>query len=250
MITTYLLLLTSLLGSLLGLLGKSWDAQISRRIKLTRRGWASLAIICIGFFLTAIKTHQNYLVNQKLFKQELKVKKTTYQKIATNCHQMMIPLNQIYLENAHLGDINYNSEEIWSKVNSPSGLDVFQNLNLLDSIKTGTAFEEWDRSYADYLRGFYNSNYIEGLEDTRNSWQNFINLEDLLLIDSINHQVDATGMKYISYGSTNEERYAFKAEVGVLYYFDNDEDRLVELKRFINMVHRLYKRAMNISSQE
>lgn len=250
MTLTFILLFVSFVGAILGLMGKSWDDSQTKKVKLTIRGWISLIIIILGFLFTGIKTFKTQKQNESLKEQKEQVRTLAYEKILKECQTILKPLLQIYLENSiRPKDAGYDFALLCEEMINENGMEVFRNLNLLDSVKSGTAFDEWDRSYADYLNGYYNWKGAYSLEQTMTQWGNYIDMEDLILIDSINNHFYWLVLRNINYGNTEYEKDEYINKVGVLYYFDNEEETLNGQKEFIQHILRLSLKAKEVISR-
>lgn len=245
MTLTLLLLIIPVFGSIVGLIGKSWDDTKTSRIKLTPRGWTSFTIILIGLGFTAYKAIQTQNENERLKEQRNNVRKLAYDKLYYDCIAAIEPLTTLYLENSKQHakrsiDDEYN---LCVEMMSDRAQRVFKDCNLLDSVKEGTAFDAWDKSYADYIHGYYNSKYPYSMEQTMTRWANYIDMDDLVLIDTIINHSYWTTLQNINYGQTEKERNEFIKKVGVFYFFDNDEDILKDQNNFLLYVSKLLKKA-------
>lgn len=223
----------------MGLMGNSWDDTKNTKLKLTRRGWISLGIVVVGFVFTGIKTYKTQVENDNLKEQKEKIRTFAYGKIGMDCLTILRPLTQIYLENSERSNRQINDHLLmYKEMVSESGVAVFKSINFLDSVKSGTAFEEWDKTYVDYVHGFYNSKWPYNLERTMTQWASYIDMEDLILIDSIMNHPYWIFLKNINYGHSEEERKEYIEEVGI-YYLSHDDDILQEQNEFIELVNKL-----------
>jgi hypothetical protein len=221
-----LLLIIPVIGSIAGLIGKSWDDSKPGKIKFTKRGWTSLVIILIGFISIAvntIKTHNEYSI---LKDQRSKVQRLVYTKIFDNCLSLIQPLETLYLEQTNKStsfDIDVQ-QKLCLEMMSDSGMRVFRDCDVFQKPESGKAFDSWDSSYANYITGYYNTTYPYEIDQTFSSWTNYIDMDDLILIDSIIHHDYRYMLKDLNYGNTEKEREDYRKEVRYFYFFDNDDN--------------------------
>lgn len=225
MTITVILLLIPVIGSIVGLIGKSWDDNKESKIKLTLRGWVSLLIILIGIGFSGFNTIRTEIENDNLKQQRNKVRALVYDKLYHGCIQTIEPIKTIYIEQTkHLRSDLQDYYSLCLEMASDSAQKVFEGCNMLDSVRSGTAFDEWDKSYADYVYGYYNKE-DSSLESTMTRWAHYIEMEDLIILDKIvNHQYLVT-LKNVRYGDTQVDKSEFRRKVGVFYFFE-DEDIL------------------------
>lgn len=244
MTLTLLLLIIPVIGSVVGLIGKSWDDSKTSTLKFTTRGWISLAVIIAALVFSAYKTIKTQQENDNLKEQRNKVRSLVYNKIYHDCLSAIRPIEQIYSEQRNKSEkyVFVDHYELLLEMMSNRGRKTFESINLLDSVESGTAFEEWDKSYADYLHGYYNSKYPYNLEITMTRWANYIDMEDLLIIDSIINHGYWISLQNINCGNTKNERDEYIRKVGVLYYFD-DEDTIENQKDFLSSILKLMKKS-------
>jgi hypothetical protein len=241
MTLTILLLVIPVVGSVLGLIGKTWDETKTSKIKLTSRGWTSLSIILIGLFFTGYSTVHLHRQKEQLEQSRAKVQALVYHKIYDDCIAALQPLITIYYENRGENRTIPNEEYYYSELASEKAKDIFTSVNLLDRVKQGTAFEEWDNSYANYIHGYYNGERPYNLRNTMARWADYIDLEDLILIDSINNDYYWITLQNACDPNTRHR------DLREFNFYDNDDDIFPEHQKCILQICTLLNKARNIS---
>ncbi len=121
-------------------------------------------------------------------------------------------------------------------------MNVFGSSDFLEKVKEGTAFEEWDVSFANYYNGYYSQDVEKELEKTLTTWSFYIDKEDLVLIDSIVNDGFITTLKCVNKDA--EYRKNLKS-----FYWYEDDDILNKQNEFINKIAQLYQKAIDANEK-
>lgn len=121
-------------------------------------------------------------------------------------------------------------------------MNVFGSSDFLEEVKEGTAFEEWDVSFANYYNGYYSQDVEKELEKTLTTWSYYIDKEDLVLIDSIVNDGFITTLKCVNKDA--EYRKNLKS-----FYWYEDDDILNKQNEFINKIAQLYQKAIDANEK-
>ncbi len=245
---TLLFLLITFFASVAGLIGKSWDDTKQSRIKFTPRGWISLLIIVCGLGLSTYKAIQDKKENDRATIENNKLRAFVYNKISDDCTRLIHPIVSVYFQNVTKVDYNLTTDSnktglfFCKKITSENAMNVFESSDFLEEVKEGTAFEEWDVSFANYYNGYYSQDVEKDLEKTLTTWSFYIDKEDLALIDSIVNDGFITTLKCVSKDA--EYRKNFKS-----FYWYEDDDILNKQNEFINKIAQLYQKAIDVNEK-
>jgi len=187
---SYLFLAVTLIGAVLGLTGNAWDANKTGRVKFTGRGWISLAILLIGFALSAITIYQTNLNNEAEKQrndyerqQRLLVKHLAYKEIDSSIFRMTYPFLDMYIANG--GELPIKGNKIFETFTSDSALRLFTSSSFLDKPTDDiTGLEKYDISYSTAINKVFNTEPNRLLEIVK-TYSYYLDSEDIVSINSI-----------------------------------------------------------------
>jgi len=93
----YLPLIVTLIGGILGLTGQAWDSNKKSRIKFTKRGWMSIAVITLGFSVSGVVLYRTKVSEDYEQRQRQLVKEIVNKEISYSCYRLVNPFIDMYI---------------------------------------------------------------------------------------------------------------------------------------------------------
>lgn len=227
----YIPIIIAFVGGSLGLTGSAWDSTRSGRIKFTKRGWLSLTILFVGLSLSVYSTYKTKRAADYETCQRSLVKKLAYYELSGECQRLATPFIAMYVKQTGTS----------LDISNPDSLDtlfknvqVFADVDLYEKPELDMGFEDLDHAAA--LTRVSKSTPPRFREIIK-TYSYYLDGEDIVWTN------DASG-NAAWFGNLPDNRKT----VGVLYYFDSDEDQIENLKQFFPRLQQLWRKVKSGSA--
>jgi hypothetical protein len=234
----YLSIIISALAAIVGIISKSWNKEKKKFTKPDPLQLISLLLLIIGTVITLTMTIRNKYNEKNAADDRLKLRTMAYFQLTRESFKMMLPMMII------LSDDDKNTKQYFDFNASPSS--IARNLRSENSItflrrhkfkSTSIAapedFSEKDHFYEKYDYNSFICNYqnADKLKKIRDDWVNYLDTEDLILIDSV--------INSRFYDKVKELRQPYDNESVTLFKYSSFFDNYIQY--FISLEHLLLK---------